>query len=201
MESSVDSSKWLLCKKTLLHNYCGVVLVTFFSLPSILGEIWTIHSPPALFFFFLSFKWRLARAHWFYTLGQDQSTVAQQAEKTGPMFPDKLPVSGLVSPLRLCCVNGVCVFRCNLPPALLAEWLGSFTCHCGNSGVERTPNKSKHARLTLRRKFSLRYCRDSNSQPFNHESRLQYLLQLVSIAMHRRRKTWYRKISTDCCIG
>ena len=28
---------------------------------------------------------------------------------------------------------------CNLPPALLAEWPGSFTCHCGNTGVERTP--------------------------------------------------------------
>ena len=24
------------------------------------------------------------------------------------------------------------VFSCNLPPALLAEWLGSFTCYCGN---------------------------------------------------------------------
>ena len=35
--------------------------------------------------------------------------------------------------------NGVCVFSCNLPPALLAEWLGSFTCYCGNTGVERIP--------------------------------------------------------------
>ena len=32
---------------------------------------------------------------------------------------------------------GVCVFSCNLPPALLAEWPGSFTCYCGNTGVER----------------------------------------------------------------
>ena len=30
---------------------------------------------------------------------------------------------------------GVCVFSCNLPPALLAEWPGSFTCYCGNTGV------------------------------------------------------------------
>ena len=28
---------------------------------------------------------------------------------------------------------------CNLPPALLAEWPGSFTCYCGNTGVERIP--------------------------------------------------------------
>ena len=32
--------------------------------------------------------------------------------------------------------------RCNLPPALLAEWPGSFTCRCSNTGLERTPNQS-----------------------------------------------------------
>ena len=31
------------------------------------------------------------------------------------------------------------VFSCNLPPALLADWPGSFTCYCGNTGVERIP--------------------------------------------------------------
>ena len=30
----------------------------------------------------------------------------------------------------------VCVFSCNLPPALLAEWL-SFTQYCGGTGVEQ----------------------------------------------------------------
>ena len=34
--------------------------------------------------------------------------------------------------------------NCNLPPALLAEWLESFTCHCSNMVVERTPKKSQH---------------------------------------------------------
>ena len=47
------------------------VVVAFSSLARILGECSTIHSPPALFFFF--FKWRLARAHKFHSLGQDQS--------------------------------------------------------------------------------------------------------------------------------
>ena len=28
---------------------------------------------------------------------------------------------------------------CNLPPALLAEWPGSFTCYCSNMGVEQIP--------------------------------------------------------------
>ena len=47
---------------------------------------------------------------------------------------------------------GVCVFRCNLPPALLAERLGSFTCHCGNTEEERTPNKNQHTKITLEKK-------------------------------------------------
>ena len=37
----------------------------------------------------------------------------------------------------------------------LAEWLESFTCHCGNTGVERTPNKSQHTKLTLEDKILL----------------------------------------------
>jgi len=28
------------------------------------------------------------------------------------------------------------VFSCNLPPAFWAEWLESFMCYCGNTGVE-----------------------------------------------------------------
>ena len=33
----------------------------------------------------------------------------------------------------------ICIFSCNLPPALLAEWSGSFTRYCGNTGVGRIP--------------------------------------------------------------
>ena len=36
------------------------------------------------------------------------------------------------------------MFICNLPPALFAECPGSFARHCGNTGVERTPNESQH---------------------------------------------------------
>ena len=39
--------------------------------------------------------------------------------------------------------------RCKLPSALLAEWPGSFTCHCGNAGMERTPNKNQYRKITL----------------------------------------------------
>ena len=73
-------------------------------------------------------------------------------------FPEEVPSlcldGGIVSPRRLRWVKGVCVFRCNLPPALLTEWPGSFTCHCGNTGVERTPNKNQHTKLTMQKKNS-----------------------------------------------
>ena len=45
------------------------------------------------------------------------------------------------------------MLRCNLPPALSAEKPGPFTCHCGNTGVERTPNNSQHTKLTLEKKI------------------------------------------------
>ena len=81
--------------------------------------------------------------------------MAQRTEMTVAcqLFSGKVPTvcldSGIVRPLRIRWVKGVCVFRCNLPPALLAERLVSFTCHCGNTGVKRAPNKSQHTKLTL----------------------------------------------------
>ena len=65
--------------------------------------------------------------------------------------------------------NGVCVFSCNLPPALLAEWPGSFTCYCGNTGVERIPKWVSTECRPWRRKFSRCSSRDSNPRPFIHE--------------------------------
>ena len=47
------------------------------------------------------------------------------------------------------------MFRCNLPPALLAECPGSFMHHCGNIGVEQTLNKSQHTKLTVEKKIVL----------------------------------------------
>ena len=37
----------------------------------------------------------------------------------------------------------------------MAEWLGSITCHCGNTGVEWTLKKSQHTKLTLEKKILL----------------------------------------------
>ena len=47
------------------------------------------------------------------------------------------------------------MFNCNvLPSAVWAEWKGSFPCHCGNTGVERTPKKSQHRKVRLEKKSS-----------------------------------------------
>ena len=51
-----------------------------------------------------------------------------------PWSVPKLCLDSIVIPFRLCWVKGVGVFRCNLPPAPMAEWPGSFTCHCANTG-------------------------------------------------------------------
>ena len=119
----------------------------------------------SIFFFFL-FKWRLARANQLHPSGQDLFTVVQRAETTVTecfmtccvwvrFLTDShtLLDSGIVSLLRLRWVRGICEFRYNLPSALLAEWPGSFTCPCGNTGVKRTPNKSQHTNLTLEKKI------------------------------------------------
>ena len=54
------------------------VIVAFSSPARILGECSTLSFPAcAFFFFFFPF-----RAHYFHSLGQDQSTAAQRAETT-----------------------------------------------------------------------------------------------------------------------
>ena len=59
----------------------------------------------------------------------------------------------LTAALQLCWVMGICMFRCNLPAALLAEQSQSFTCHCSNMGVEQTLNNNHHTKLTLENKI------------------------------------------------
>ena len=41
------------------------------------------------------------------------------------------------APCHIISCKATYVFNCNLPPALLAEWPGSFTCYCRETGVER----------------------------------------------------------------
>ena len=42
---------------------------------------------------------------------------------------------------------------CYLPPALLAEWPRSSTCHCGNMGMRRKCTKNQNRKITLRKKI------------------------------------------------
>ena len=82
-----------------------------------------------------------------------------------PWWVPKLCLNSIVSPLWLQWIKGVHVFRCNLPSVLLADWLGSATCHCGNTGGWN----GHRIRINIegqvwRRKLS---CQESNSLPFN----------------------------------
>ena len=100
----------------------------------------------------------------------------------GRTFPDELRVNSfpwyvptlcmgsIANPFRLRWVKSSRMFTCYLLPALLAEYTGSFTCHRGNTGVERAPNKSQHRCSLRKRKISSRFCRNSNSQPCDRES-------------------------------
>ena len=94
---------------------------------------------------------------WFCRLGRLWPNVSWQVascELVSEKAPTLCLVGGIVSPLWLHWVKGVRMSRCNLPPALLEKWLGYFTCHCGNTGVEQTQNKSHHTKFTLGKKIS-----------------------------------------------
>ena len=62
------------------------------------------------------------------------------------------------------------MFRCNLPPVLLAEWPGSFTCHWVTRGWNRHQIRVSTQSGLWRKKFSRHSCQDSNSHPLGHES-------------------------------
>ena len=132
--------------------------VRFFSLAcDDLGRMF-IHSFPACAFLSSFFKVEISSRtliplfmpespQWLSEIRRLWSSVPRGA--ACELVPWQVPTlsldSGRVSPLRLCWVKGVSVFRCNLPPALLAKWPGSFTCHCGYTEVGRdTEQKSAH---------------------------------------------------------
>ena len=60
-------------------------------------------------------------------------------------------------------------FSCNLPPVLLAGWLGFFMCYSDNTGMDTEIRVSTES-WPWRWKFSSHSCQDSNPQPFDHES-------------------------------
>ena len=146
------------------------MVLAFSSLARIWGDCSTIHSstihfPSALFFFFFNGDWLVhtnftlwagISPQWLSELSRQWLSVPWRVacEFVSLKIPTLYLDSGIISPPRILWVKVVCVFRCIMPPALLAEWPRSFTCHCGNTGVEQTSNKSQHTKLTLEKKNS-----------------------------------------------
>ena len=133
----------------------------------ILGKCSTIHSPPSLFFL-LCLKAEI-RSRTLILLLRPGSVRVFPDELRVSSFPDRFPLcqhGGIVSPLRIRWVMDVCVCRCNLPSALLAEWSGSFMCHCSNTGVERTPNKSQSRSVWT----NIKYCQSGQITYFLRSS-------------------------------
>ena len=81
-------------------------------------------------------------------------------------------------------ICSVYVFSCNLPPALWAEWPGSFTC-CGNTGRNRYQSKSQHSKLTPEKKIHpphLQGLQSATFQPWVQCSTTE--LSLLNILLH-----------------
>ena len=141
---NIKKTKSTRTEKKLTYLYKILEVEAFSSCARILGERSTIHSLPALFSFSVEISLRTLIPLFTPGLVQSGSASWDDCDRVFPdklcvnLFPERVPTqcldSGIVSPLRLCWVKGVCVFRCNLPPALLGEWPGSITCHSGNPG-------------------------------------------------------------------
>ena len=145
-----------------------VVVVAFSLLVKIWGNVWPFIPCPHFIYLFVFIEVEIS-LHTLIPLCMPGSVHNGSAgwDDCGRMFPDKMPVSSftnrfshcldssIISPLLLCWIKGVCMFRCNLPLVLLAQWPGSFMCYCGNTGVDRALNKSQHTELTLEKNIFL----------------------------------------------
>ena len=122
-----------------------LVVVAFSSLAGIFEECSTIRSPACAFFFLSGDEpshtdptlYARISPQWLSELRRLWPNVPLQAvcELVSGQIPTLCLDSGIVIPLRLRWVKGLCVFMYNLLPARLAEWPRSFTCHCGNTGL------------------------------------------------------------------
>ena len=63
----------------------------------------------------------------------------------------------------------MCMFKRNLPPAHLAEWPGSFMCHCCNTGVERLLKQESEQKVDSgEENFPTAPAGESNPQPSDY---------------------------------
>ena len=122
------------------------VVVAFSSLARIWGECWTIHSPPAFFSFKVEISSRtlillfrqgavhVSELRWLW-LSVPWQIACQLISWQVPHYTWTVAESAHSDFI------GSKVYACW--GALLAEWPGSFTCHCRYTGMERAPNKSQ----------------------------------------------------------
>ena len=147
--------EWWIHKETVMMVVVVVMAFTSHTRILIKGKI--VKSIPAWPFFPLLFKVEISLCTP-VPLFRPRSVHSGSAswDNKGQVFPDKLTISSFpwyvpalcmdntVSPLWLCCIKSVCIFRCNLQIVRLAEWPGPFPYHCSNVELEWTQNKSQH---------------------------------------------------------
>ena len=85
----------------------------------------------------------------------------------------------------------VYVFSCNLSPALLAEWPGSFTC-CNTGWWNGYRNKSQYRKLTLEKKIFLPFL--PGLEPGTFRSRVRRCATELSPRLDMRCYLDHRKI-------
>ena len=137
-------------------------MVPFISLVWISGECSTIHSPPTLFFFFVEVETRSRALVPLFRSGSVHSGLASW-DDCARVFPDELRVSSF--PDRFphyactathCAFVGSSVYACLGVTCHLLFWQndrGLLHATAVTRGIERTPNKSRHTKLTLEKKL------------------------------------------------
>ena len=144
-----------------------------------------------------SFRGRMFDNSFLIRPGSVHSGLARW-DDCGRLFPDELRVSTFADsfPHYACTaawsahshwVKDARVFRSNLPPALLAGWPGCFTCHCSNTGVERTPNKSQHTELTPEKNILPLLLPGFEPATFRWRVRCSYQLPCIYVKKKKKR--------------
>ena len=192
-----------------------MVVVAFSSRARILGKCSTIHSPPALFFFFFKVEMSLRTLIPLFTPGLVHSGSASW-DDCDRVLPDELRVSSFSDRFPHYAWTAAYSAHTDLIRSKMYACLG-VTCHLhswqddrGLLRVTAVTRGSNGHRIRVstqswlwRRKFSCRFCRDSTSQPFDHESgaltnKLSRQTSEVVVAIHRPLDTYYVEICPTC---
>ena len=153
------------------------------SLARIWGECLTIYSPPALFFFFFKVEISLHKLILLFIMPVSVHSGSVSWDKCGRVFPDKLHVSSFLDRFPHYAWTAVWSAHSAFIESQVYVCL-HVTCHLhfqlDDQGLLHatavTQRWNRHhitvsTHSYLWRRFSCHSCKDSNSQPFDHESR------------------------------